>query len=708
MIKNSTNKFVPYLFLAACVLIAFAPVAWMQQCMKFDMTDQYFPWRYFVGECLQSGHLPLWNPYTHLGYPICADPQSGAWYPFVWLIGGVFGYTVYSIQIEFVLHVFLAGVGMFLLAGFFIKEKKIALTAAVVYMLCGFFSSNAQHLTWIISGTWIPFVVYYFLRFQQQNNFSDLLRTALCFFMLLTGGYPAFVIVVAYSLLLMSFFHLWRIKREKQLFNNALKHYILFAMVLILTNAVSIASFLTTLSSSVRSTTQELSFIQSNPFSPQALLSWLFPLASVKNAALFNTDISMSNGYIGLLGLAGLFLFILKCRTRKDFILFGVALFFLLLAFGDATPLRAWLYYTVPLFDRFRFPSLFRLFALLLFVVCSGIGWLNVLKTTPNKKIVNSVFVFIAALLSIGIIYSSLQLWRKEIVPDLFAWNAYIHFIDFDESIFIQGIWQFVFLVVVIILFNRSKNFITLLPWLIAVDMCVAMLVNNPVTVVNDEKPNLLNAQIMQLPRAFPIPELQPMEQFKDREKSIGPLWLNLGIWYKQPYWQGYNSYQSPAYYLFEAVPQSKYVLKNPLLYFSSSTSIYKDTILDSIAIANNPSHLYLQQQNYLPMWLLQRDSTAQMQITSFSPNEIVLNTRTTKWQWLTLLQQNNDGWHVKIDGHETKKYLSNYLFISSIIPEGNHEVTFTYENKKVVFAFWVSVVSLILIVVFTFKKKPV
>ena len=43
------------------------PVILLQHPLKYDMIDQAYPWRYFIGECLQNGNLPLWNPYQLLG-----------------------------------------------------------------------------------------------------------------------------------------------------------------------------------------------------------------------------------------------------------------------------------------------------------------------------------------------------------------------------------------------------------------------------------------------------------------------------------------------------------------------------------------------------------------------------------------------------------------------------------------------------------------
>ena len=90
-----------YILLFAIAALAFSQVIGFQHPMVYDMTDCFYPWRFHIGECLQNGVLPFWNPYQDLGYPIHADPSSGAWYPMVWLIGSTLGYSVRTIGLEF-------------------------------------------------------------------------------------------------------------------------------------------------------------------------------------------------------------------------------------------------------------------------------------------------------------------------------------------------------------------------------------------------------------------------------------------------------------------------------------------------------------------------------------------------------------------------------------------------------------------------------
>ena len=111
MIRNQQvwSKLSPYHILLVLAIIGYWQLSVMISPLKYDMTDQAFQWRYFIGECLRNHTLPLWNPYQHMGYPIHADPQGTAWYPVTWIIGYLAGYNISALSFDFILHIFLAG-----------------------------------------------------------------------------------------------------------------------------------------------------------------------------------------------------------------------------------------------------------------------------------------------------------------------------------------------------------------------------------------------------------------------------------------------------------------------------------------------------------------------------------------------------------------------------------------------------------------------
>jgi len=279
MLKKS---YFPYVVLLIVVLISFFQVAFNLQPLKFDTIDCFFPWRFYIGECLQNGQLPYWNPYQDLGYPIHADPSSGAWYPAVWLIGSTFGYSIYSISFEFLLHIYLAGVGMFLLARTLKFETKFALMAGIAYMLSGFFVGNAQHLSYIISGCWLPFIIQQYLLLIEEKKAIHALQAGLFMFLSITGGYPAVTIILTYLLLTFYLIHVISLIRSKS-YKSILQFTIqngLFLATTILCSAVMLVSVVQVSPYLSRLGNFNVEQALFSPFSPQSFISFLAPLTT--------------------------------------------------------------------------------------------------------------------------------------------------------------------------------------------------------------------------------------------------------------------------------------------------------------------------------------------------------------------------------------------------------------------------------------------
>jgi len=86
----------------------------------------------------------------------------------------------------------------------------------VSYMLSGFFIGNAQHFMWIISGTWLPFILGAFLALKNAPSFAAAVRLGLAFFMIMTGGYPAFIILLLYLLVAIFIMYIVEYLRKKE------------------------------------------------------------------------------------------------------------------------------------------------------------------------------------------------------------------------------------------------------------------------------------------------------------------------------------------------------------------------------------------------------------------------------------------------------------------------------------------------------------
>ena len=214
--KANLKGLQPFLILLILDIIGYWQIALLEFPLKWDLIDQAWPWKFFIGECLQNHHLPLWNPYQHLGYPIHADPQSSAWYPIVWIFGYLFGYSIYVVSIDFILHIFLAGTGMYLLGKKLDLQPNAALLMGIAYMFSGFFVGNAQHFMWIISATWLPFIIGSYIDLYKHRKIRNVVIFSLYMLMIITGGYPAFTMILFYFLVVLFIYFSYSIMRDEQ------------------------------------------------------------------------------------------------------------------------------------------------------------------------------------------------------------------------------------------------------------------------------------------------------------------------------------------------------------------------------------------------------------------------------------------------------------------------------------------------------------
>src|SRR5262245_40319202 len=107
---------------------------------KSDLTEGFFPPRYFVANSLARGELPLWNPYIFSGFPQYADPQAAAFYPIELLFALTAGarFSLDTVAVSIALHFFLAGAFTLLFFQRILGAWLPALLGAVIFEFGGF------------------------------------------------------------------------------------------------------------------------------------------------------------------------------------------------------------------------------------------------------------------------------------------------------------------------------------------------------------------------------------------------------------------------------------------------------------------------------------------------------------------------------------------------------------------------------------------
>jgi uncharacterized membrane protein YfhO len=92
--------------------------------------------------------------------------------------------------------------------------------------------------------------------------------------------------------------------------------------------------------------------------------------------------------------------------------------------------------------------------------------------------------------------------------------------------------------------------------------------------------------------------------------------------------------------------------------------------------------------------------------IRNYTANQFEVQVNVKDNQILTLLQKNYPGWEVHIDGKPAEIYTSNLNFMSVLVPEGKSTITYSYRNPILSFLFFVSLGSLLALLIFVLLSK--
>jgi hypothetical protein len=693
------------LLLGLICLTAYWQIAFHVHPVKYDMPDCYYPWRSFISDALKNGYAPVWNPYQLFGSPIHADPSSGAWYPPVWAIGLLFGYSLKIVGWELLLHIWLAGVGFLKLGKRLGFSAHSSFLLSIGYMLSGIFVGNAQHLTYVVSACWIPFILYYFLNALRLFSLTDALKGGIALFLLVTGGYPAFSIILFYLLLILSLGHLFQLILKKNIIEISRWAGVqgIFAGTALLLSGGFLWSVYHVMPLITRTRSFTAVNAQYGPFSPEAFSSFILPYASV-DAHFVKTDISMANGYFGFIFFI-LFLISLFYRTSPLIRIFQFFSFFSLSAsLGASLPVREWLFDFVPGMNLFRFPGVFRLFIILGCLLSAGLI-LEKLRTGEQalRQIIAGVFlVFFVILFMTGFILAHPY-------TDINSHNWFTRS-EMPNGHYHAGIQAFIMagvsLLSAFILFRikKTNTLFFSLGILITAEVMLSTQLNAPYTIFYKEFRGKEVEKTEQLfISGFPLPDLKkPMSQ-SATHLIHEPFWKNLDIFNKQPSAAGMNNFMfaSTMYMLDEEKEGMELLAQNQVAYLGGEIKnpmqfhpLKKDGLLHA-------KMLFI--QNGTPEKF---PSEGKLEITELSPENWLFQADVKEKTTLTLLQNYSTAWEVEINGKKADYVCSNGSFITVFLPEGKSEIRFSYQKNKVIYAYMISIFLFITILCLAFRPE--
>lgn len=645
-----------------------------QYSMKWDIMDITLPWNHFISESIRGGELPLWNPYLKNGFPMMGLPDT--WYPITWVISILFGMDVWGIQMDYLLHLFIGGYGMFSYAKSKYIDPNYSVALGVAYMFSGVMIGNAQHLGWVIGASWLPWVYYYFENLVNRQRKIDLLKFSLVASLLFYGAYPPITIIIFYLLVLRIIFLIFRKPEVRS--KNAIVYFgfsVLLTLMISLVGLLGLLDLAPNLNRGGQLPLSKEGWGVLSGFLPlEATSSLIVPYAVNCVKSHWGSDISLINCYFGfsilLVMIAGLVL-----RVKQAWIYFSIGAFFLMVAMSEVFPFREWLYY-LPLFDKFRFPSLFRVFAIFFFLLSSGFAYTEIVK---SKSIGKTFRYLLGFLFFIFLVLASFSYLRDGLnIGDLFDgglqnFNTKASYFDrASVNLIIHLLWIGGLLMCSVV----SKRWFQYLPLFVILEAVIISQFNISETVIHFGDPKIGNHEIQKYEgRPISLDLIKPMNTFDDGYWDGDLSWFrfNQASITKTPSASGSSPFSLLS--TKEAKANGDYGLNNyPLLFLAE--------IVDQKVVESS-----IDQRSY-----------EHIKISSNSHNEFILQVSAEKETNLIFLQNSYDGWSVTIDTEPVKINMVNTTFMSIPLEAGVSNVRIFFRPTNMIVTFWISLGSFLIV----------
>nr|MBN1228491.1 YfhO family protein [Anaerolineae bacterium] len=210
---NRLRPWVPMIVLTLAASILFGSLLSGKVLFWGAAGLQFYPWRETAFDMLRRGELPLWNPLVGHGAPLLANYQTAVFYPPNWLYLVI--PTAYALGLVGILHILWAGLGMML----FLRGRGVDLLGQGVgtlsFALSGYIVARFSFLSITSTIAWLPWLFLGVDRLLEAGQRRRLLLRQVLLLgavigMMLLGGHAQ---TAFYGLLFAGCYSLWRLGR---------------------------------------------------------------------------------------------------------------------------------------------------------------------------------------------------------------------------------------------------------------------------------------------------------------------------------------------------------------------------------------------------------------------------------------------------------------------------------------------------------------
>jgi hypothetical protein len=381
--RASTGGITPRRFaiaLALIILAAFPAVILGLQTFAYrDFATFGYSLGLYHRECFWRGEMPLWNPLNSFGLPFLAQWNTMTLYPLSLIY--ILLPLPWSLNMFCLLHVFIAGMGMFYLVSRWTRCTLAAAFAGLSYAFAGLVLIATVWPNILAVLGWLPWVLLAVERALEKGGRAVWIAALVAALQML-AGMPEYTLLTWVLVL-----GLWMVQRPTWISFRRLTCVVLIVSGLI---AAQVLPFAELLLQSERNTSFEASTWSLPLWGWANFFVPLFHSRGTPQGVYYLADQPLfTSYYVTLPALVMAVYGAIFVRDRRIWFFSAVALLALWLALGKAGYLYKWLLQLAPFFAFLRFPVKFVALISVAVPIVGGLGlahWLNANTAVAKQR----------------------------------------------------------------------------------------------------------------------------------------------------------------------------------------------------------------------------------------------------------------------------------------------------------------------------------
>jgi hypothetical protein len=380
-----------------------------------------YPFIHFHRESFWRGELPFWNPYVNCGAPFLAQWNTLALYP------GSLLYLIpplpWSLGFFCVAHLFLGGMGMYVLGVNWSGSRLAAAMAGVAFTFSGLMMSNHIYPNYLATFGWMPWLVLAMERAVRHGGRQIVVAALVGTMQMLTGAPELILLTWGFvaALVAAQAFQRRSEKRQSNAPSTQMAALRFIAVVLLVAGltAVQMIPFFQLLAQSQRTSQFATTFWSFPTWGWADFLVPLFRCARTSQGTFVQAGQTFfPSCYLGIIPLLLAIAAIRRWRDPRVMVTVVVSVIVLFASMGERGPLYPLLRVIFPGMGFARYPVKF--IGLLAFTVpllaCLGFGALR-----GSGRPARSLWVIVGALLAGQVLVLLWACWRPLRTDD---WSA--------------------------------------------------------------------------------------------------------------------------------------------------------------------------------------------------------------------------------------------------------------------------------------------